>query len=294
MDGCRCVGCKERSRYASKQKRNAVGNGKAYPTGKILVTATVTIPGIGSKESTGENWSDEDNALTRAQAQSKKRALSEFGLGAYFYELDVLGENLWGPLDRNGRPSFVPKLPEFALPYAMRTGNTGPTPVEETTNAEERQQTTADSPKAELMVVARQGEVIPPSRKQPTESRQSTQPPLGGAVPAFKTDDEYVGALHSYATILGNLLVENIVRQYASRKSEFKGEKFDVMHCWLESAVSLLGKTRAAVALEPEKAAKVLEHYGVDSVGNFLTWDALKMVAQDLGVDHPSAQRAAA
>jgi hypothetical protein len=71
-------------------------------------------------------WADDDNAVTRAEAQAKKRAASMFGLGEYFYELKSLGTDLWVPLDERGNPTRLPKLPPWALPVEMRQA-VGPT-----------------------------------------------------------------------------------------------------------------------------------------------------------------------
>src|SRR5215469_2532752 len=57
-------------------------------TGKILVTCNVTSDGLGTHSGTGEEWADEDNAMTLAEAQAFKRACSCFGLGRYFYDFD--------------------------------------------------------------------------------------------------------------------------------------------------------------------------------------------------------------
>jgi len=43
-------------------------------TGKILVTCKVTIDGLGTHSGTGEEWADEDNAMTSAEAQAFKRS----------------------------------------------------------------------------------------------------------------------------------------------------------------------------------------------------------------------------
>ena len=56
---------------------------KRGPAAKILVTCEVTIACIGTNSGTGEEWSDKENALTGAEAQAFKRALSCFGLGRY-------------------------------------------------------------------------------------------------------------------------------------------------------------------------------------------------------------------
>jgi hypothetical protein len=58
----------------------------AIQTGKVIVTCVVTIHGLGSHSGSGEMWADDDNAMTRAEAQAFKRACSCFGLGRYFYD----------------------------------------------------------------------------------------------------------------------------------------------------------------------------------------------------------------
>jgi len=85
---------------------------------KILVTCEVTIACIGTNSGTGEEWSDRENALTGAEAQAFKRALSCFGLGRYLYDID--GE--WVDLDQNGLPTRIPRLPRWANPNGWIAG----------------------------------------------------------------------------------------------------------------------------------------------------------------------------
>src|SRR5665213_2205653 len=47
---------------------------KLIQTGKVLVTCTMTIAGLGTHADSGEEWADEENAMTSAQAQAFKRA----------------------------------------------------------------------------------------------------------------------------------------------------------------------------------------------------------------------------
>src|ERR1700732_883812 len=61
---------------------------------KVLVTCELTIFGLGSHSATGEEWADDDNACTSAEAQAFKRACSCLGLGRYLYYFS--GE--WGDL----------------------------------------------------------------------------------------------------------------------------------------------------------------------------------------------------
>ncbi len=50
---------------------------------KVLVTCELIIFGLGSHSATGEEWADNSNAGTAAEAQAFKRAC--FGLGRYLY-----------------------------------------------------------------------------------------------------------------------------------------------------------------------------------------------------------------
>ena len=50
--------------------------GESIVTGKILVTFTVTIIGLWSHSGTGEEWADDSNAMTAAEAQTFRRACS--------------------------------------------------------------------------------------------------------------------------------------------------------------------------------------------------------------------------
>lgn len=84
---------------------------------KVVVVSTVTIQGLGSHTGVGEEWADDENAATRAEAQAFKRACACFGLGRYLYDLD----KEWMDLDQYNRPVRTPNLPDWALPgYASR------------------------------------------------------------------------------------------------------------------------------------------------------------------------------
>jgi len=85
---------------------------KLIQTGKVLVTCTLTITGLGCHTGSGEEWADEENALTAAEAQAFKRSCVCFGLGRYLYNL----AEIWVPLNEHRRPSEYPKLPQWALP----------------------------------------------------------------------------------------------------------------------------------------------------------------------------------
>lgn len=61
------------------------------PWGPTRVVARLTILGV-TKDSSGEGDPSDPNCGTIAEAQAKKRACAEFGLGRYFYSLP----RLWG------------------------------------------------------------------------------------------------------------------------------------------------------------------------------------------------------
>lgn len=68
-----------------------------------------------SHSGSGEEWADDENAMTSAEAQAFKRACSCFGLGRYFYNF----AEMWVDLNENKQPKFVPNLPAWALPKSQ-------------------------------------------------------------------------------------------------------------------------------------------------------------------------------
>jgi hypothetical protein len=85
---------------------------------KVLVTCELTIFGLGSHSATGEEWADDDNSCTAAEAQSFKRACSCFGLGRYLYYFT----GTWVDLDDRKRPKSVPQLAGWATPAGWLQG----------------------------------------------------------------------------------------------------------------------------------------------------------------------------
>jgi hypothetical protein len=103
---------------AQNFERRAPGDKKQTAvSAKVVVVSKVTIHGLGSHTGVGEEWADDENAATRAEAQAFKRACACFGLGRYLYDLD----KVWSDLDQYHRPVQIPNLPDWALPgYAQR------------------------------------------------------------------------------------------------------------------------------------------------------------------------------
>ena len=83
-----------------------------------MVTCEVTVFGLGSHSATGEEWADDDNAVTSAEAQSFKRACACLGLGRYLYYFT----GTWVDLDERKRPKAVPQLAGWATPAGWIEG----------------------------------------------------------------------------------------------------------------------------------------------------------------------------
>ena len=97
---------------------NKGGNGQKQSVicAKVVVVSTVSVHGLGSHTGVGEEWADDENSATRAEAQAFKRACACFGLGRYLYDLD----KVWEDLDQYNRPVRSPNLPDWALPAHAR------------------------------------------------------------------------------------------------------------------------------------------------------------------------------
>jgi hypothetical protein len=85
---------------------------------KVFVTCELSITGLGTHSATGEEWADDENAGTSAEAQAFKRSCACFGLGRYLYHFD----GVWVDLDDRKRPRTVPGLPQWATPEGWRRG----------------------------------------------------------------------------------------------------------------------------------------------------------------------------
>ena len=85
---------------------------------KVLITCELTIFGLGSHSATGEEWADNSNAGTAAEAQAFKRSCACFGLGRYLYYFT----GTWVDLDDRKRPKSVPQLAGWATPAGWQVG----------------------------------------------------------------------------------------------------------------------------------------------------------------------------
>ena len=128
-----------------------VKKAESIVSGKVLVTCTVTVFGIGSHSGTGEEWADDENCMTSADAQAFKRACSCLGLGRYFYDVPAI----WVDLDQNRQPVRPPVLSAWALPENWRKGmrpsvrnSNGTAPAPSNSSNGQRQTNGSNSPKA--------------------------------------------------------------------------------------------------------------------------------------------------
>src|SRR5258708_8025546 len=105
-------------RYSVHTSPNFQRNKDQKTVAKVFVTCELTICGIGSHSATGEEWTDDENAGTSAEAQAFKRACSCFGMGRYLYYFT----GVWVDLDAHKRPKVTPKLFGWATPKGWRDG----------------------------------------------------------------------------------------------------------------------------------------------------------------------------
>jgi hypothetical protein len=99
--------------------------GESQMVGKVVVTCEVSIYSLGTHSGIGEEWADNENAGTAAEAQAFKRACACFGLGRYLYDL----EGGWVELDNRKQPKSTPKLPDWALPKRGATNGASQKPA---------------------------------------------------------------------------------------------------------------------------------------------------------------------
>jgi hypothetical protein len=98
-------------------ERKTSHGSESQMVGKVVVTCEVSIYCLGTHSGIGEEWADNENAGTAAEAQAFKRACACFGLGRYLYDL----EGGWVDLDKRKQPKSTPKLPDWALPKRKAT-----------------------------------------------------------------------------------------------------------------------------------------------------------------------------
>ena len=256
--------------------------GKCVPTGKVAIIATLNIFGIGKKASAGEMWADDENAVTRAEAQAKKRAASMFGLGEYFYRFKELGNSLWVPLDDRGNPTQVPALPKWALP-APQANRAAP----------QAQQQASQRQGSQPQTINRAGETQHPS--QPAQTTK-TAPQQSQVHSISEPEQKFRAARKMHKTILGVELSNNILETLAAKldSGEIKGEKFGLATEKLETAVALITKVReVAEHTHPSALRPILLRHQVKDLKSIPTFHLLYRIALDMQVVPAIEKRAA-
>lgn len=151
---------------------------------KVFVTCELTIFGIGSHSATGEEWADDENAGTAAEAQSFKRACACFGLGRYLYYFS----GIWVDLDDRKRPRETPVLFGWATPKGWREGQRPPREAENQGDAEEKA-----SERKSATVPSRGRQQSSGENRQLVQQIESMEKPLGRGL--------YRGLLKSVARV---------------------------------------------------------------------------------------------
>ena len=105
-------------KYAVNTNANFQRGTDQKTVAKVIVTCELTIFGLGSHSATGEEWADDENAATAAEAQAFKRAAVCFGLGRYLYYFT----GTWVDLDERKRPKTIPQLHGWATPAGWLEG----------------------------------------------------------------------------------------------------------------------------------------------------------------------------
>jgi hypothetical protein len=155
-------------KYAVHTSANFQRDRDQKTTAKVFVTCDLTIFGIGSHSATGEEWADDENAGTSAEAQAFKRACSCFGLGRYLYYFT----GVWVDLDDRKRPKTRPKLAGWATPEGWREGLR---PQQQPATQETRR----EAPVAKPTAVPSNGEAISNERAGLIRQVEDMAKPLG-------------------------------------------------------------------------------------------------------------------
>ena len=226
----------------TRTKRNA-----EIVTGKILVTCKVTIDDLGTHSGTGEEWADEDNAMTSAEAQAFKRACSCFGLGRYFYDFDAP----WVDIDDKGRPKKAPSVAPWMVPDNWRKGQR---PSGKAAASSPPAGQTSSGSNGPVTSTARNGNSVP----SPATSSKSRQ---NGSNCGPKSGSELDQRIAALEETVGIKLYRWVLREYGHanqphlvRDIQQKKKILDV----LESATRGLRRMEAVLDRVPEQQVSAL------------------------------------
>jgi hypothetical protein len=212
---------------------------------KVFVTCDLTIHGIGSHSATGEEWTDNDNAGTSAEAQAFKRACSCFGLGRYLYSF----AGIWVDLDDRGRPKETPELFAWATPQGWRQG---------------------------LRPTERQNSVLPDAPRKARGAKRSSRPKR---VPSGR-EAELVKQIEMMAESLGRCWYRGLLKGVAQvwNPSDIRdlGVLEKVLTTMQSAERELVRLKLAQEKIGPDGVKVVLNELGIKSVDQIKSLDILK------------------
>jgi hypothetical protein len=215
---------------------------------KVVVTCELTIFGLGSHSATGEEWAENDNAATAAEAQAFKRAAACFGLGRYLYYFT----GVWVDLDERKRPKSTPWLFGWATPQGWRQG-------------------------------LRPGkEAAPPSANSPSAGNVASRPNPQSRPESPEELRALVREIESLAETLGKRLYRGILRRAARAWSPTEIHDTDVLRkvlAQMQSAERGLRRLEAALnRVGPEALVPTLRSLRLNSLEQVDSLESLKNV----------------
>jgi hypothetical protein len=218
---------------------------------KVFVTCDLIIHGMGAHSATGEEWADDNNAGTSAEAQAFKRACSCFGLGRYLYSFT----EVWVDIDDRGRPKETPVLLAWATPQGWRQG---------------------------LRPTERQNSALP---EAPRKARVPPKPSRSQRVPSAR-EAELVEQIEAMAEPLGRGWYRGFLKGIARAWKPADIRDVSVLEKVLTAMQSAERElVRLKVAQEkigPDGVAVVLNTLGIKSVEQIKSLDILKKLVAAL------------
>jgi hypothetical protein len=227
---------------------------------KILVTCELTIAGVGSHSATGEEWADDDNAGTSAEAQSFKRACSCFGLGRYLYYF----VGTWVDLDLHRRPKNIPALPSWATPDGWRQGLRPAAKAQSVTPSE-----------------------TPRAKTRPAHDSVQNSRPIG--------DLELVRQIEAMSEPLGKRMYRGFLKALARVWDPRQIDDAAVLQKVLKHMqAAQRGLTRLDAALDrigPESLSPILDSLGLRSLDQVNNLDTLQKIVLAMEAKAPTGSR---
>ena len=229
-------------------------------TGKVIVTCVVTVHGLGSHSGSGEMWADDDNAMTRAEAQAFKRACSCFGLGRYFYDF----AEMWVDLNEYGQPVRLPTLPKWALPPGVVPTHQG---------AEDHNQSRGGEP-------ARNASAPSSGSKGPVAVQGN------GSQSAATLDPGLTQQIESFRQVVGDALFFEVFRKGGAARNARDLPSVDAQK-WILNQLAFIDRGIKRLRVLAEEVNEnvfyaALDVHKVQSIDKIPSFEVLKAVVTDL------------